>query len=102
MFEEETHNQAVLWDAYSDVELRGIQCAIIASHSPDQTNEMLRTMLPALSPAERVGMLAGARQAMPADAFEGFLSFTVSLLDEVNAGKLRAAFEGHNRELAAA
>jgi len=102
MFEEETHNQAVLWDAYSDEELRGIQCAIVASHSPEQTSEALRTILPALSPAERVGFLAGARRAMPPEAFNGLLAFTVSLLDEVNAGKLRAAFETAAREQAAA
>ena len=102
MFEEETYNQAVLWDAYSDEELRGIQSAIVAAHSPEEVSNMLRTMLPALSPAERVGFLAGARQAMPPEAFKNLLEFTVSLLDEVNAGKLRAALEAPVRELAAA
>jgi hypothetical protein len=59
-------------------------------------------MLPAMTPAERVGLLMGARQVMPPDAFGGFLTFTTSLLDEANAVKLRAAFDsrGGNQEAA--
>jgi hypothetical protein len=102
MFEEETDNQAVLWDAYSDAELRAIHGAIVASHSPEETSEMLRTMLPALAPAERAAFLAGARRAMPAEAFNGLVAFTLSLLDEVNAAKLRAAVGVNDRELAVA
>ena len=102
MLEEETRNQDVLWDAYSDDELRGIHQAIVAAHSPKETSDMLRIMLPALTPGERAGFLGGARQAMPPEAFDGLLAFTLSLLDEINGGKLRSALGARGRERAAA
>ena len=92
MFEEETHNQSVLWEAYTDDELRAIEAAIVASHTPEVSAVALKWMLPALSPSERVALLSGAREGMPREAFEGLLSFGVSLLSERDGLKLRAAF----------
>jgi Hemerythrin HHE cation binding domain len=100
MFEEETINQAVLWDAYSDDELRAIHSAILGSHTPEQTRAMLSEMLPAMAPAERAAMFAGARHTMPPDAFNGFVAFAASLISAADAAKLRAAVGVPEPELA--
>lgn len=63
--EESRHNQA-LWAAYSDEELHGIHGRIMASVGPREMSEVLRWMIPALTPAERamvVGSLPPAVQA---------------------------------------
>lgn len=98
MFEEETHNQSVLWDAYSDDELRALEGAIVAAHTPEESMACIRWMVPALSPSERVGLLAGAREGMPAEAFDGLLGFAASLLDARDGVQLRAAFCSGPRE----
>jgi hypothetical protein len=59
---------------------------------------VFRAILPALALAERAALLAGARGAVPLDAFNGFLAFTVSLLDDASAGKLRASVETRDAE----
>jgi hypothetical protein len=69
MNEEETHNQAVLWETHSDDELRAIQGAIVASHTPQETAAAVRWMLPALPATERASFVAMLRRAMPDDAF---------------------------------
>lgn len=98
MFEEETHNQSVLWEAYSDAELLAIEGHIIAAHSPEQMGAVMTWMLPALSPGERMALFSSARSSMPQDAFEGLLAFGTSLLDERGAALLRASFAADARE----
>jgi len=51
--EESRHNQA-LWASYSDAELHEIHGRILASIGPREMTEMLRWMIPALNPAERL------------------------------------------------
>lgn len=92
MFEEETHNQSVLWEAYSDAELLAIESRIVASHTPEESLLALQWMLPALSPAERVTLFVNARPGMPAAAFDGLLECAVSLLGEQDGARLRSAF----------
>jgi hypothetical protein len=61
MHAEETENNAVLWEHYSDAELAGIQRAILASIGPQLMNENLRALAPAVTPAERAALLSGMR-----------------------------------------
>lgn len=90
---EETEHNAVLWACYSDQELHAIHELIIAAIPPQEMQSTLRWMIPALSPAERAGMLLGMRAGMPAPVFEGVLALTRSLISARDMQKLEAALE---------
>jgi hypothetical protein len=92
MNEEETYNQAVLWDTHSDDELRAIEAAIVASHPPAVNAVALRWMVPAMTPAERAGFLAAVRRTMPAEAFGGLVALAVNHLSAADGEQLRALF----------
>lgn len=77
---EETEHNAVLWATHSDEELAAIEHRIVASLSPAENALCMRWILPHLSPAERAAMLAGVRQAAPAEAFDGMLCMIRPLL----------------------
>lgn len=70
--EESQHNQ-VLWACYSDDELRALEGAIVASLPPAENLCVLRWMIPAMTPDERAGLLAGLRAGAPAPVFEAVL-----------------------------
>lgn len=88
---EETHNNTVLWQAYSDDELRAIEGAIVASQSPAEMSETLRWMLPAATPAERAAFLGGLRQAVPPAVFDDLLAIVTPHLSPADLAKLDAA-----------
>ena len=73
MNEEETHNQSVLWETYSDDELRGIEGAIVGSHTPDETAAAMRWMIPALPGPQAAALVGGLRAAMPEHVFSGLV-----------------------------
>ena len=73
MHVEETANNAALWALYRDAELLALHDRLLASISPVEHLEVARWMVPALNPAERAGMLQGARATMPPEAFLGVL-----------------------------
>jgi hypothetical protein len=58
MYEEETVRNRALWDAYTDEELLALERAIKAHHTPEEMTFVLRWMLPAMTPAERAGLVA--------------------------------------------
>lgn len=80
MLGEETRNNAVLWATHSDEEIMAIDQRIIASLTPAESALGMRWILPHLRPDERAMMLAGMRQAAPAEVFEGVLSLIRPLL----------------------
>ena len=90
---EETEHNAVLWACYSDEELHEIHERIIAAILPQEMQSTMRWMIPAVSPAERAGMLLGMRAGMPPPAFEGILALTRSLISARDMQKLEAALE---------
>ncbi|MFA5120806.1 hypothetical protein [Zavarzinia sp.] len=69
MHVEETVTQPLLHAHFSDDEIRAIEGGIIASLTPEENIAYMRLMLPAMTPAERLGMLTGMRAAAPAEAF---------------------------------
>lgn len=77
---EESVNQRLLWESYSDEELGAIHQAILQSIEPAKMGEIMRWMLPANPHATRVEMLAGMRDAMPAPAFQGMLDIAQARL----------------------
>lgn len=56
--EESRHNQA-LWAAYTDAELHELHGRLLASIGPREMSEVLRWMIPALTPTERAELIGG-------------------------------------------
>lgn len=100
-FEEREHN-AILWAHYSDAELSAIEQALVASIPPEAMMEALHWFIPALNASERVGMLGGMQQGMPAPVFEGVLQIAErTLAPQAHAELLRALGRGEPQRLAA-
>ena len=57
MHEEETVHNRALWEAYGDEELLALEDRIKAHHTPEEMTFVLRWMLPAMTPAERAGLV---------------------------------------------
>lgn len=92
VLEERDHN-AVLWQHFSDEELIEIHDALIATIPAVEMAIHLQWMLPQLSHPERVAMLGGMRQGMPAEVFAAQLQVVQPLLDARSWLKLAAALE---------
>ncbi|MGE5386577.1 MAG: hemerythrin domain-containing protein [Betaproteobacteria bacterium] len=88
---EETANNAALWAAYSDAELAALHQSIVASLPPSETAVVMRWLLPAISPAERVALLADMRDHAPAPVFEGVLAIARAHLSAHDWHKLDQA-----------
>ena len=73
MHVEETAHNAVLWARYTDAELAEVHDALVASIPPQEMMAFARWLVPALSPAERLGLLADMRAKAPAEAFAAIL-----------------------------
>jgi len=80
MYREETETTKLLWRLYSDDELRAIEGRIVASETPEQLAVGMRWMLPSLTPNERAGLLGGARQGLPPEAFAGLMGLAEGVL----------------------
>lgn len=81
--EESRHNEA-LWAAYSDAELMEIHGRILASIGPREMSEVLRWMIPALTPAERAMVIGG----LPAPAQAPVMASARALLRDPCWAKL--------------
>jgi hypothetical protein len=79
---EETEHNAVLWAHYSDGEIAAIQAQLIAHLSPAQMFDAMRWMIPAIAPAERLGLLGEMRANAPAPVFDAVLSLAREVLDD--------------------
>lgn len=88
---EETYNNQLLWQAYSDAQLLEIHHAILASIPPEKMASVLRWMLPAISAPARAQMLMGMQAGMPAPAFTGVLALARAQLSSSNWTKLAMA-----------
>jgi hypothetical protein len=73
MHEEETVLQPLMEANFSNEELVAIRERIVGNIPPEKMVLYMRIMLPAFSRPERIGMLSGMRDAMPAGAFEPFM-----------------------------
>jgi hypothetical protein len=91
MHEEETLNNAVLWDSYSDAEIAAIELEIRAQLTPVQMQYGIRWMLQAMTPAQRAGMLKELRAAAPAPVYAGVLAAARAHVDPDGWRKLEAA-----------
>lgn len=91
MYVEEVEHNRVLWAIYSDTELCALESEIKAHLPPAAMLRALRWMLPAMTPAERGGMLRAMREGAPAPVFGGVLSLARDHVDERGWRKLEAA-----------
>lgn len=80
MQEEETRNNATLWDGYSDPEIQEIEARIVSSIPPADSLQVLRWIAPSVTPTERNDFLNGVRQTVPAAMFRDIETFVDSLL----------------------
>ena len=85
--EEGLHN-AALWSAYTDAELLALHGRIVASQPPHEAMQVLRWMLPAMTPAERAEVLGGMKAQAPAPVFEAVLDVVKPYLDATAWAKL--------------
>lgn len=97
---EETHNNAVLWDAYSDDELLAIEHAIVSTLDPEEQGATLRWIVPSINPAERAGFLSGMRRAAPAEVFEAVMASIRPHLSPKDFDKLARALAAESKAAA--
>ena len=91
MEEEETKNNAVLWERYSDDELAEIHHALIASIPADEMMQSLEWILPHLAPPERASLLTGLRDSAPTERYQAVLDMLRPRLSSKDWGKLATA-----------
>lgn len=72
---EESIAWPILCEIFTDEQLMAIEMGIIGSLTPETSMAFMRLMIPAMSPAERAGMLQGMRASAPAEAFEAVIEF---------------------------
>lgn len=74
MHEEETDLMPRIAAHFSAEEIDGIEHSIVANIPPAKMAAFARVMLGAASRSERIAMVGGMRQAMPAEAFDGLFT----------------------------
>ena len=88
---EETHNTAVLRDAYDDAEIGEMIGRLLASIAPADAAVFHRWMFVGMSHDERVGMLSAMRAMAPAEVFDAEVARARDVLAPRDWGKLANA-----------
>ena len=81
MHAEETDHNQTLWAHYTDRELAALHGRLVASLPPAENLFVLRWMIPAMTPAERLEVLGGMKAHAPAPAFAAALDVVQPHLD---------------------
>lgn len=69
MHQEETKTWPVLCALFTDEQLADLEMRIIATLTPEDNIAMMRMMLPAMTPSERIGLLSGMKAGAPPEAY---------------------------------
>ncbi len=88
---EETDNMQALWAVYTDDELMALHDALVASVPPEEMAQVLRWMVPSITPFERAALLGGIQAKAPAAAFSQILDRVRPLLTPREWDKLMHA-----------
>ena len=88
---EESANNEILWRTHSDQEILALECAIVASLSPQERAYSAQWMLPFANPQERLHMLRAMQPMMPPEAFAGLLRMLEAKLSPENWRQLEMA-----------
>lgn len=91
MHQEETENNQLLWQAYSDAELLQIHDALVQAIPADEVARAMRWIVPAVTPAERAQMLGAIQEKTPARIFAATLGSLRPHLAPLDWVKLTAA-----------
>jgi hypothetical protein len=91
MNEEETLAQPLLHEIYTAEELVALEIRLVSSIAPEKMAMFLRPMLAAISPKERLVLVAGPRAAMPPEVFDGWLTEMTSWMKPAEIAALRRA-----------
>lgn len=91
MHEEETVNNRILWECYSDAEIHAIHGAILQAVTPQENAVVMQWMLPSLNHQERHELLSGMRREAPQPVFEGTLEIARQNLPRSEWNKLQFA-----------
>lgn len=91
MLGEEVDNNRVLWAHYSDAQIAHAHDALVAAIEPADFMEVMRWMLPALTPRELAQVVLGARASAPPEAFDALLSLAAGVLAPERWKKLQSA-----------
>jgi hypothetical protein len=94
MHTEETDNNAVLWDAYTDAEILDVEHALVAQIPPQEMAMWMRWFVPSISPLERAELLAGIRAGAAPEVFDTVLAIGTAHLSPKDRAKLDAALAG--------
>lgn len=73
MHEEETVIFPQLCALFTDEELSAMEMEIISTLPPEENIAFMRMMIPAMNPAERVGLLGGIKSGAPPEAFDAII-----------------------------
>lgn len=93
MFVEETDNQAVLVNAYSDAELLALEAAIVASIPPQEGAYLQRWIIPGMNALERLALFKRVRANAPPQVFAGLLALARETLGERDWRKLELGLQ---------
>ena len=88
---EEAENMQALWNAYTDAELIAIHDALVASIPPEEMSQVLRWLMPAVTPYERALLLGDLQHKAPAPVFSQILDQVRPLLTPREWDKLMHA-----------
>lgn len=91
MHQEETENNQLLWQAYTDAELLQIHDALLQAIPADEVARAMRWIVPAVTPAERAQMLGAIQEKTPARIFATTLDSLRPHLAPLDWIKLTAA-----------
>lgn len=98
MVVEESDNNIVLWQNYSDAEIMALNQRLVASIPPEEAIVMLGWMVRYLNPSERALLLKNIQKTMPAEAFASLLGSLQTQLTPKNWRKLQVALEEEQPE----
>ena len=92
MMEEETDTQPLIWQYFTDKELKAFEPRIMAAMTPEMSMLWLKYILPTKSEKELVGMLSGMPQMAPPPVFEATMNLAEKVLAPAEWDKLQSVF----------
>lgn len=90
---EESHNNQLLWENYSDEEILSIEQALVNSLSPREHASSMKLMMKYFSHQERVRLLSDIKKHAPIEVFDDALAVCELVLSAQNWVKLIAEFD---------
>lgn len=93
MMEEELDTQPIIWQYFSDDEIRDFEHRILSTMSPEKSHLWMRYILPSATHADRVGMLSGIKANAPDFVFNGKMELAKEVLSGAEFEALEEALE---------